>query len=166
MNSRVIKSFVWTAILTSGTLFGGALYEQLVIQPMWSSSPPASFDFMTNSRYPVINGLGPFYMLTPLMGLSTIGAAISGWRNPARRWMLSAAIAALIVIGSTFLLFIPQLAIFFGPTGEGYAGGHDPAEVASMARGWVTWNWGRLVAVLVTFVSSVQALKVLSARTP
>src|SRR5262245_2204576 len=159
MKTALARWFLWAAVLFSGTLFGGALYEQLVIQPMWSAAPPQSFEFMVNRQYPVIQGLTPFYLLTPAMLLATIGAAIAGWR--ARHWRSSlvAAAAAISVVAFTFAFFIPRLLIFFGANGEGYAGDHETAAITAMARQWVTWNWARILLVLVTFAASINALR-------
>lgn len=157
MKATLARWFLWASVLFSGTLFGGALYEQLVIQPMWSRAAPKSLEFMTNPQYPVIQGLGPFYMLTPAMLLATIGAAITTWRSGRQRPSLIAAVGAISVVAFTFAYFIPRLLVFFGSNGEGYAGGRD-AEIAAMAQQWVLWNWARLALVLTTFVASAAAL--------
>ena len=135
---------------------GGAVYEMLVVNPLWFGSPPES---VTNWN-PV-----PQYAIEPakfwgisalLYMLSTLAILITAWFMPPlrRKWALVAGLCAIGVIASTVLFFVPILRETIFTRGAGLSADQIVAKVNL----WVNWNWLRMAVQFISWAASVRAL--------
>src|SRR5712691_11070986 len=96
---RLMRAFLWIAVLAWGVGAGAKLYDLIVVAGAWSAAPPESLSLMPyGARFPVIPG----QFFAPTSGLTllgAIGALICGWRTPAsyRFWLLASAILIIVL---------------------------------------------------------------------
>ncbi len=112
----IAQIFLWLFVIVLGIVLGGGLYEQLVVMPLWSLTPPDSVVAYHQHKvaYPqfAMNPGGRFWMFfMPSAGLLAIATIISGLktRPEHRKWRLLAAILALIVVVFTIAWFVPNI---------------------------------------------------------
>jgi hypothetical protein len=118
--------------------FGGGLYEHIVLNPLWSASPPSSFAIIQpNSGVP----LQRFWI--PVHGAITIFVISSlylGWRDVTVRSLLLIGVASYVVMRVwSFVFFIREMLAFqkipldSAPT----------AELSARVAQWTFWTWFR-----------------------
>src|SRR5437016_11172473 len=96
---RLMRTFLWIAVLAWGIGTGAKLYDLIVVAGAWSANPPESLSLMTyGARFPV----SPCQFFAPISGatlVGAIGALICGWRTPAsyRAWLWSSAILIFVL---------------------------------------------------------------------
>src|SRR5438105_13398627 len=90
---RLMRAFLWIAVLAWGIGAGAKLYDLIVVAGAWSAAPPESLCLMPyGARFTVCPG--QFFALTSGATLvGAIGALICGWRTSAsyRAWAWSSA---------------------------------------------------------------------------
>ena len=140
------------ALLTVGALFGGSLYDAMVLAPnlqrggaglehgrlFMSAATPGTF----------------FRVLAPASQVFVIAALVVGWRTPGGRWPLLLALAALIIADVvTFTYHYPRNQILFtSPLTV------DPARLRAAASEWQTANYARVALVLAAWVGVLRAV--------
>ena len=140
------------ALLSVGALFGGSLYDTLVLAPnlqggaeglehgrqFMSAATPANF----------------FRILAPASQVLMLAALVANWRAPQVRWPLLAALAALAIADAvTFTYHYPRNAIMFtAPLSV------EPERLRAVAREWQTANYLRVLLVVSAWLATVRAI--------
>ncbi len=147
-------------------MIGGELYEQLVAMPLWSQSPPDSVIayHQHNVAYPqfAMHPGGRFWMFfMPPAGLLAIAVLISGLktRPEHRKWRMTAAVLALIVVVFTFAWFVPKINIL-GQGGAGLSG----EQITGLTNWWVGLNWVRAALFSAAWLAALRALTIPARR--
>jgi hypothetical protein len=150
--SITAQSILWLFILFQGLLTGGALFDALVLTPLWAGSPPQS---VTTWSYGVIQG--KFFVPIGTVGaLFSLVLLFTARLTPpqCRRWAVIAAVCGLIVLLSELLFFIPiQMKIQATP-----GTGLSSEEIVNLANRFVLWHWLKLAVGLTALAAGLQAL--------
>jgi hypothetical protein len=78
---RLMRKFLWIAVLGWGIGLGAKLFDLLVLAGAWSAAPPASLALLPyGSRFPMNPG-DFFQPLSVAMVVGIVGALISGWKT-------------------------------------------------------------------------------------
>ena len=142
------------SIILLGALFGGSLYDSIVMAPNYRIGIPQSLEHVR--QFMAAANPGSFFrVISPLTQLSILISLILGWRRPAgRKWWLIAALL-LIVAGDvlTFTFHYPRNAILF------HDPMHTPPEVLERAaREWAYGNYLRILLVGAALICALRAL--------
>jgi|SRR6185437_1507303 len=152
--SKIKEPLLCLAIIFLGVLFGGSLYDSIVMAPNYRIGIPQSLEHLR--LFMAAANPGSFFrVVAPLTQLSILISLILGWRRPAgRKWWLIAALL-LIVAGDvvTFTFHYPRNAILF----------HDPMHtppemLETAAREWAYGNYVRILLVGAALISALKAL--------
>jgi hypothetical protein len=146
----------WTLVLLCFSVagaIGGGLFEHLVLVPIWSASPPASFAIIQpDTGVP----LQSFWI--PVHGAITVFIALSlflTWRQPRVRRLLLIGLCAYIVMRAwSFAYFIPEMLAFQ----QIPPGAAPSAELSARVQGWTFWSVFREPLDVITFLSWLLAL--------
>jgi hypothetical protein len=134
---------------------GGNVYEMLVLDPIWSASPPDSVRQFFKGT-PFARAMQKFWLskLAKYSLFVLLGAVIAGWGEPARRVWLAAALAATAAQYALTIPYIfPRKKMLFR------AGDDIPAEAICRAtRQFIAANRVRLLFKLVEFFCLIRAL--------
>ena len=154
--AMITRIILWLWVIFAGLLLGGAIYETLVILPLWGGSPPESV-----MQWPY--GLVQFKFfgwVTPCYGVLSLLLIVFGSRASAniRKWALLAGASGAIVVIWTFLFFVPILQVTEANRGAGLSG----EEITRLVTQWSNWNFLRMAILLGGWLSG---LKAFSART-
>jgi hypothetical protein len=146
--------FLWLHIVVTAVVFGGAVYETMVINSVWYADLPGSLSFMTHPEYSVKPGR--FWGgLGPIPALAALVAFISNLFLRERRWLVTIAFVCIVInVLTTIFYFVPILMIIFAPDG----GGRSPEELTQLALNWKNGTWGRMGLLLLSLVLSIVAL--------
>ena len=139
------------ALLSVGTLFGGSLYDTLVLAPNLQGGPQGLEHgrlFMaaaTPARF--------FRMLSPASQVLVLVALVAAWGSSAVRWPLVFALAALVTADVITLKYhYPRNAIMFtAPLTV------DAERLHAAAREWQTANYLRVFLVLIGWLFTAWA---------
>lgn len=160
------RVFLWLFVIVLGIVIGGGLYEQLVLMPLWSLSPPDSIVayHQHNVSYPQFapNPGGRFWVLfMPPAALLTISTLLSGLktRPEHRKWRMASTILALIIIVFTFVWFVPNIT----KPGQGGAG-LSAGQITDLTKRWVGLNWLRAVLFSAAWLMGLKALTIPAGR--
>jgi hypothetical protein len=142
------------AIISIGALFGGSLYDSIVLAPNFRVGIPQSLEHLR--QFMAVANPGSFFrFIAPLTQLSILVSLILGWRRPAgRRWWLILALI-LIVAGDviTFTFHYPRNAILF------HDPMHTPPEILEKAA--IEWAYGNYLRILLVGAAMVCVIKAL-----
>jgi hypothetical protein len=111
LRSSAANICLWLAILTMAVSVGGNVFQMVVIDPIWSASPPESVRAFFSGT-PFLDAIRRFhtnpYFLVGAVGL--LGALVLNWKVPTlRKWILLAVGIELIVVLATIFLSIPSM---------------------------------------------------------
>lgn len=142
------------SIILLGALFGGSLYDSIVMAPNYRIGIPQSLEHVR--EFMAAANPGSFFrVISPLTQVSILISLILGWRRPAgrKRWLIAALL--LIVAGDvfTFTFHYPRNAILF----------HDPMHTPSevLERAAREWAYGNYLRILLVGAALICALRVL-----
>ena len=139
-------------VVVSAALFGGALFEHLVVTPLWAHAPPASVTAWTHGTIQ-----RPFFLVvTPtwaVLSLATLALSRS-MPGPVRRWARASAIVGIGVVIWTAAFFLPIV----HETEANRGAGLSNEEITGLVHAFVAWNQLRLVAVLASCLSALRGL--------
>jgi len=161
--SSIAQLLLRIFVVALGVEIGAGLYETLVVLPLWSAAPPESVTayhrhLVANPQF-ALNAGGRFWMFaTPFVGVTALAALLSGWRTRPehRKWRIAGAILALIVVGSTFAWFVPNIMRLHSPQVLAMSA----EEVASVTNWWVRLNWVRVVIYSAGWLAALRALSI------
>ena len=140
------------ALLSVGALFGGSLYDMLVLAPNLHGGPEG----LEHGRL-FMSAATPgsfFRVLAPASQVLMLAALVATWRSPQLRWPLLIALAALIMADVvTFTYHYPRNAIMFtAPLTV------EPERLSAAAREWQTANYLRVFLVLIAWLGALRTL--------
>jgi hypothetical protein len=143
------------AVLAFAVHFGAAVYEAVVIAPLWSLTPPGSVAAWAKlDNRPDSSQL--FHALTATIAITAAMAWVSGISERGwRRWWLSLALACaggLVFVVVMFLTPVER-ALF----GAAAIGGRDAAGVVALTGDWVRAAAMRMIVLLVGAWASYRA---------
>lgn len=152
--SKVREIILCLAIISIGALFGGSLYDSIVLAPNFRVGIPQSLEHLR--QFMAVANPGNFFrLIAPVTQLSILVSLILGWKRPAGRrgWLILALL--LIVAGDviTFTFHYPRNAILFGDPM------HTPSETLEKAA--MEWAYGNYLRILLVGAAMVCALKAL-----
>lgn len=153
--SSLVKWLLFIYAFVLGIYLGGAIFETVVIMPMWTASAAAARYFNQNPLS-VFNTGNFFFVVAPLSTLLSIVTLIAGWRapRPVRFWLRLAIIPFLIVFLATAFYFVPEQVAIKGETAQNLS----DAELTARAHRWVSLNWIRFGLAFPTWVMTLHAL--------
>jgi hypothetical protein len=158
MQFRALRVFLWASILGWGIGLGAKIFDLVVVAGAWGASPPASFALLPyGKKYPIDPG-DFFIPLSAVMALGLLGALVTGWRAaaPARRALLVALVAFLIIWALTPGIFWPMIAqLYYISVGKIVV---TDAAATALAHRWMVWDSIRVLLIAVGFVAVVKAL--------
>lgn len=153
---KVLRVFLWIAVLGWGIGLGAKLFDLVVVAGAWSASPPASFALLPYGKnYPIDPG-DFFIPLSGMIAVGSVGALIAGWRSRARPALIVAVVAFLIIWATTPTVFWPMIHQLYG-TAIGRVTTTD-AEAVALAHRWLLCDSFRVLLIAAGFVLSVQAI--------
>lgn len=157
------KIFLWLYVIVLGIEMGAGLYETLVVLPLWTHSIPDSViayyqHNAANQQLGMTPGPRFWMFFTPLLGLLSIAALLTGFRTNAehRKWRVIGTGLCIITVTATFAWFVPNI-IRLG-SAEVLTMSRD--EVASVANAWVSLNWVRAVVGSLALLASLRAFSI------
>lgn len=158
MKRTISLGVVWLFVITTGILFGGSIFEGVVVTPMWSHNLPDSVRQWTYGGVQV-----PFFAVaTPLYGLFSIALIAFSFGMPAkqRKLALIAGVLGVLVIAMTFAFFLPILQQTEVNQGAGLSG----EEITRLVTQFKTWHWGRWATIAVSWLLGLRALSLSAAE--
>ena len=140
------------ALLSTGALLGGALYDAVVLAPNLRGGPQG----LEHGRL-FMQAATPaklFRVLAPASQLLVLGSIAAHWSNPASRWPLVGALIALVVCDAiTFGYHYPRNRVLFtAPLAV------PEEQLNRVARQWTTANLVRIGLVLVAWLGTLTAV--------
>jgi len=165
---RLTRMFLWVSVLAWGILLGGKLFDLVVLVGAWSASPPESLNLLPyGPRFPVDTG-DYFFPSSVALLVCSFGGLIAGWNTPPRFRILLALppVMLLVTLVFTVLWFWPANRVLWAVAQGAPNALRDKAEVISLVRQWVNFDWLRVAVAVVGFVSSVRAISVPFPATP
>ncbi|MFK7693022.1 hypothetical protein [Paenibacillus sp. HJGM_3] len=140
MKTKLAFLSLFLTVLLFGVLNGGGLYEEIVVSPVWSASPPTTFALIQEP-----NGLSltsfwvPFHIAANILLLL---ALILNWPNRTKRTYLWVVLGLYLVIRVvTFAYFAPEIIDFENTP----AVGPFSPELADRAERWTVLSWLRTI---------------------
>ena len=146
----------WSLVLLCFGLavaLGGGLFESIVLAPLWSRSPPASFAIIQpGAGVPLQRFWIPVHTV---ITLAFIAALVTAWRERAVRRLLLIGLASYIVMRVwSGLYFIPEMLAFQKVPLDSAPSAELSARVAS----WTFWTWFREPLDVISFLCALLAL--------
>lgn len=152
--SKTREIILCLAIISIGALFGGSLYDSIVLAPNFRVGIPQSLEHLR--QFMAVANPGSFFrFIAPLTELSVLTSLILGWKHPAgrRQWLILAFL--LIIAGDviTFTFHYPRNAILF----------HDPMHTPpeTLEKVAVEWAYGNYLRILLVGAAMVCTMKAL-----
>lgn len=152
----VSNTCLWLAVLTMAISVGGNVFQMVVIDPIWSASPPESVRaFFVGT--PFLAALRRFH-LNPIFLVGEVcllGTLVLNWKVPTlRKWILLAVgINVLLVLG-TILYVYPINDVLIVHAG----GGLDATALKAMTHRWLMADRIRFIFKLAAFLCLLRAL--------
>jgi hypothetical protein len=140
------------ALLCSGSLLGGALYDAVVLAPNLRGGPQR----LEHGRLFMVAATPAtlFRILSPATQLLTASAIAINWPVSSSRWPLVGALIALVACDIiTFKFHYPRNRLLFtSPLTV------PPEELGAAARQWASGNLVRVMLVLSAWLATLTAL--------
>lgn len=153
--SSLLRWLLFIYVFILGIYLGGAIFETIVIVPMWSQSADAARYFNQNPLS-VFNTGNFFFIAAPLSLLLSIVTLIAGWRTEksVRFWLRLAIIPFLITFLVTSFYFVPEQLAIKGAAAQSLS----DAELTARASRWVMLNWIRFSLAFPMWGATLHAL--------
>jgi hypothetical protein len=139
-------------LLSVGALFGGSLYDTLVLAPNLQGGPEG----LEHGRlFMSVATPGDFFRaIAPASQILLLLAVVASWRSTQLRGPLLIALVSLVLADVvTFTYHYPRNAIMFtAPLAV------EPARLSAIAKEWRTANYLRVFLVLTAWLSILTAL--------
>jgi hypothetical protein len=146
----------WSLLLlcfSMAAALGGGLYEHVVLTPIWSASPPASFAIIqAGTGVPLQRFWIPVHAAITIFVLLSLFFA---WRHVEVRYFLLAGLASYVVMRAwSGVFFIPEMLEFQKvPIGSA-----SSAELSARVANWIFWSWFREPLDVISFLCFLLAL--------
>lgn len=152
----IAQILLYITILLVAISVGGNVYEILVLDPLWSASPPESVRSFFQGT-PWAKAMQKFWLskLAKYSLFFLIGAVGVGWWMPARRLWL---VLALVSTGATYALTLSYIfrrkIALFAKAGRDMS----PQAIVRMTRQFLVADRVRLLCKIATVVFLIRAL--------
>jgi hypothetical protein len=109
---------LFITVLLFGVLNGGGIFEEIVVAPVWSASPPTSFALIQGPDGLSLTSFWiPFHIAANIF---LVIALVLNWQNRIRRNYLLIVLAIYLVIRvATFAYFAPEIIAFENTPAQG-----------------------------------------------
>lgn len=146
----------WSLILlcfSMAAALGGGFYEHLVLNPIWSRSPPSSFSIIQpHSGVPLQRFWIPVHISITLFIVLSL---VLTWNDPiVRRYLLIALASYIVMRAWSGLYFIPEMLAFQKVPVDS----PPSAELTARVSRWTYWSWFREPLDVLSFLFSLLAL--------
>ncbi len=149
------RALLWLATIWSAVWFGGQVFNALMVVPHFSRNAPDSLVAWGEMRF---DNLADFFVIfAPIwtfVALLIVAAVAKD--HPARRWIVFAAVCALLSLMSLLGWMVPTISRLVQPD----HGGFDSGTVATQLHQWTMANWIRIGIDCLTFFAATRALTV------
>jgi hypothetical protein len=147
MNTSLIAWSMILLCLSMASAIGGGLYEQIVLTPMWSASPPSSFAIIQpGTGVPLQKFWIPVHVAITIFLVLSLGLT---WRQAEVRRFLLIGFASYIVMRVwSGLFFIPEMLAFQKVPIDS----PPTAELSARVANWTFWTWFREPLDIISFV--------------
>jgi len=146
----------WSLILLCFSLagaLGGGLYEHIVLTPLWSKSPPASFAIIQpRTGVPLQRFWIPIHAAITVFMLAALVLARS--EVPVRRFLLVALTSYVVMRVWSGLFFIREMLAFQRVSPDAA----PSAELSARVARWTYWTWFREPLDIISFLCALLAL--------
>jgi len=147
---------LWLSIVGMAISVGGQAFQMLVVDPVWTASPPESIRAFSGTPFPASLTRfhqNPFILVGAVGGL--LGALILNWKVPTlRNWILPAVgIEALVILGTYFYVYPINDVLFVH-----FGGGLDSIAIKTMTQQWLVADRIRFILKLTVFLCLLRAL--------
>ena len=162
MRNKTASALLIASIVVWGIWCGGQIFNELMVIPKWSASPPETIKAYNDIPQ---KGGAPFFVLfNPLFVLLAIASAIFAWKTArrSRKWLALSAFVALAVFASLIFYLVP---LVWSTQAHAMAGDLPAEEIIARVDAWKFGNRIRLLIEFCGFVFSIIALRVWSAET-
>jgi hypothetical protein len=155
--ATLTQACLWIAVLVYAVALGGNVFQMIVVDPIWSGSPPASLQtyFGELHGYEALRRfhVNPFSAFAQLCLVASV--ALSWHDRALRRWLLPALILqVLIVLGTVFYVYPINEIIMV------HAGREVSPELArELTQRWLFADHLRLGLKFVVFVCLLRGLQ-------
>ena len=158
MMTRLI---LWLAVLVLGIHIGAAVYEMVVITPLWAGNPPASvrgFNPVADFAIEPLSYKRPAIIVLAVtaFGLLSVGSR----RGAGRAWSLLAGAIVLALAAATVLHAFPILRRTIGTNGAGLS----DLQIVEHVNAWLLWSRVRVAGLALAWAAAVAALVQLYTR--
>ena len=139
--------------LSFAVALGGGLFESIVLAPLWSASPPASFSIIQpGTGVPLQRFWIPVHTAITVFMLAALALT---WRDATVRRLLLISLASYIVMRTwSGLFFIPEMLAFQ----QAPLDSSPSAELSARVDAWTFWTWFREPLDVVSLLASLWAL--------
>ena len=140
-------------ILGLGILFGGGIYESVVISPNYRANLPHSLKHLREFMK-VATPANLFRVASPVTMLFLLITVISSWQSlPARWWYISAFVALILADSITYAFHYPRNKILFvDPLSA------DTDRLQKLADEWAMGNLIRIMLMGIAMVAVIAAI--------
>lgn len=146
----------WSLIFlcfSMASALGGGLYEHIVLTPLWSKSPPASFAIIQpGTGVPLQRFWIPVHAAITVFMLLTLFLT---WRHVTVRWLLLIALASYIVMRVWSGLFFIRGMLAFQKIPLDAA---PSAALSARVARWTYWTWFREPFDIISCLCTLLAL--------
>ena len=161
MRHKLASGLLIASVIVWGIWCGGQVFNELMIVPIWSVSPPESLK--TYAELPRRGGAPFFPLFNPLFAVLALGAALAAWKSArrSRKWLALSAVIAIALSLSLMFYLAPLVGSMFR---HSVAGDLAASEIVAGVERWKLGNRIRLIVELFGFACSVIALRLWSAE--
>ncbi len=162
MRNKLASALLIASIFVWGIWCGGQVFNELMVVPIWSASPPESLK--AYAELPRKGGAPIFPLFNPLFVVLAIAAAVAAWKSArrARKWLALSAVTSIVLFISLVFYLAPLVGRMFS---HSIAGDLSAAEIVAGVEQWKLGNRIRLIVELFGFAFSIIALRAWSAET-
>ena len=156
IHELIAQILLYITIILIGISVGGNVYEILVLDPLWSASPPESVRAFFQGT-PYAKAMQKFWLskLAKYSLFFLIGAVILGWAVPGRRlWLVLALCSTAATYALTLLYIFRRKIALFAKAGRDLS----PEVVVRMTRQFLMADRARLLFKIGTVVFLLRAL--------
>lgn len=158
LRTRIAQVLLWISVLNMGIWIGGTLYMMLVLNPLWTASPPESVRaYWVDARLytTIFNFFGPVWM--PIRNLPILAALIACWNAPTHRnYLLINVGIGLCGLVLTLGYIYPINAVLFTPAISSVS--VDAAR--TMTHHWIVADRIRFAAMFIGYLALLRAFSI------
>jgi hypothetical protein len=155
MSDSFSRLTLWFAALVFGAHIGAAVYEVIVVTPLWADNAPQSVrNFNPVAEFAVrpLSYKVPAIVVLAFASLSVMSVAIG--RPEGKIWGLLAGLLGLAIAIASIAHAVPILQRTIVENGASLT----DAQIIEHVHAWVLWSRLRLIALLLAWIATVASL--------